>query len=113
MDALSINGLLLHNKISCQVELWSLGTMVSYSNYIWYMFGFIFSVKKASLKNVVIFWGKRLSWSLFLIKLQKFRAAALLKKILQHLRFSVNIAKILRTPILKEEHMQTAASVHY
>ena len=29
------------------------------------------------------------------------------------MRFSVNIAKILRIPILKKEHMQTAASVHY
>ena len=29
--------------------------------------------KKAALKNVVIFTGKHLRWSLFLIKLQKFR----------------------------------------
>ena len=36
--------------------------------------------KKAVLKNFGIFTGKQLCWSLFLIKLQIFRAATLLKR---------------------------------
>ena len=47
--------------------------------------------KKAFLKNFAIFTGKHLCWSLCLIKLQAFR----------HRCFPVNIAKIFRTPILK------------
>ena len=47
------------------------------------------SVKKAVLKNFAIFIGKNLSWSLFLIKL------------FQRRRFPVNIAKFLRTAILR------------
>ena len=38
-----------------------------------------YSVKKDALKNLTNFTGKRLSWSLFLIKLQTFRPATLLK----------------------------------
>ena len=38
------------------------------------------SVKKGVLKNFSIFTEKHLCWSLFLIKLQVFRAAALLKR---------------------------------
>ena len=43
-----------------------------------------------------IFTGKHLHWSLFLIKLQAWRPATLVKR-LQHMCFSVNIAKFLRT----------------
>ena len=46
-------------------------------------------MKKAVLKFFAIFIEKTLSWSLFLIEL------------FQHRCFPVNIAKILRTPILK------------
>ena len=56
--------------------------------------------KKALLKNFAIFTGKYLCWSLFLIKLLAFRAATI-KKRLQHKCLPVNIAKYLRTPLLK------------
>ena len=57
------------------------------------------SVKKGVLKNFANFTGKHLCWSPFLILLQVFRPATLLKrKILQHWCFPV---KFLRTPILK------------
>ena len=36
--------------------------------------------KKSVLKNVLIFTGKHLCWSLFLIKLQALRSATLLKR---------------------------------
>ena len=58
------------------------------------------SVKKGVLKNFVNFTGKHLCWSLFLIKLQAFRPAILLKKTPTQV-FCCEIAKILRTPILK------------
>ena len=48
-----------------------------------------FSIKKAVLKNFAMFIGKNLSWSVFLVKL------------FQHGCFPVNIAKFLRTPVLK------------
>ena len=54
------------------------------------------SVKKAALKYFVIFTGKYLWWSVLLIK-----AWNVIKKRLQHRCFPVNIAKLLRTPILK------------
>ena len=44
-----------------------------------------------------IFTGKRLWWSIFLTKLQ----CNFIKKRLQHKRFNEDIAKFLRTPILK------------
>ena len=50
-----------------------------------------YSIKKTVLKNFAIFTGRHLCWSLFLIKLMDFR----------HRCFPVNIAKFLRTPILK------------
>ena len=56
------------------------------------------SVKKAVLKNVAIFTAIDLCWSLFLIKSQ---AWDFIEKRLQHRCFPVNIAKFLRTPILK------------
>ena len=56
------------------------------------------SIKKAAPKNFIIFTGKHLCWSLFLIKLQ---ACNIIKKRLQPWCFPVNNAKFLRTPILK------------
>ena len=58
------------------------------------------SVKISVLKNLTIFMGKDLCWSLFLMNLQSFRPATSLKG-LKHSCFPVNVAKILRTPILK------------
>ena len=53
--------------------------------------------KKGILKNFAIFTRKQLCWSLFLIKLQAF-----IIKRLQHMCFLVNIAKLLKAPILKD-----------
>ena len=50
------------------------------------------------LKNFVIFTGKHLCWSLFLIKLQ---ACKFIEKRLQHWCFPLRVRKFLRTPILK------------
>ena len=50
------------------------------------------------LKNLAIFTGKNLCWSLFLIKLQA-QACSFIKKRLQHRCSPVNIAKILRTTL--------------
>ena len=50
------------------------------------------------LKNFVIFTGKHLCWSLFLIKLQ---ACTFIEKRLQHSCFPLHVKKFLRTPILK------------
>ena len=52
------------------------------------------SVKKVVLTNFTVFLGKHLCYSLFLIKLR-------VSPRLQHSHFPVNIAKFLRTPILK------------
>ena len=50
------------------------------------------------IKNFVIFTGKHLCWSLFLIKLQ---ACKFIEKRLQHWCFPLHVKKFLRTPILK------------
>ena len=50
------------------------------------------------LKNFVIFTGKRLCWSLFLIKLQ---ACKFIEKRLQQWRFPLHVREFLRTSILK------------
>ena len=55
----------------------------------------VFCKKRCSY--FAIFTGKHLCWSLFFIKLQAFRP----KKKLQYKCFPMNIAKFLRTPILK------------
>ena len=57
--------------------------------------------KKSVLKNFVNFTGKHLCGSLFLINLQAFSPASLLKKRLQHRCFPVKFVKLLRTPISK------------
>ena len=61
------------------------------------------SIEKVVLKNFAIFTGKHLRWSLFLIELQAQaqRPATVLKETLAK-DFSVNITKILRTPIFKK-----------
>ena len=56
------------------------------------------SINKAVLKNFVIFTGKQLCWSPFLIKLQ---ACKFIEKRLQHWCFPLHVRKFLRTPILK------------
>ena len=61
--------------------------------------------KKAVFKNFAIFTGKRLYWSLFLIKLQAV-ACIFIKTRPLHRCFSVSIAKFLRTPILKNIYEQ-------
>ena len=50
------------------------------------------------LKNFVVFTGKHLCGSLFLIKLQ---ASKFFEKRLQHWCFLLHVRKFLRTPILK------------
>ena len=56
--------------------------------------------KKSILRNFAIFTGKHLCWSLFLIKLQAFKSAILLKRDSSTGAF-LNIVKFLRTPVLK------------
>ena len=53
--------------------------------------------KRGVLKNSTIFIGKHLRWSLCLIKLQ---ACNFIKKRLQHIFFSMDIVKFLRTAFL-------------
>ena len=63
------------------------------------------SVKKAVLKNFEIFTGKHFVCfvlCLFLIKLQGLQSCNFINKKLQHMCFPVNIAKFLRTSILKK-----------
>ena len=50
------------------------------------------------LKNFVIFTGKHLCWSLFLIKLQ---VCKFIEKRLRRQCFPLHVRKLLRTPILK------------
>ena len=58
--------------------------------------------KKSALENLKSFTGKRLCWSLFLINLQVFRLATLLKRDSNTgIYLPVKFAKLLRTPILK------------
>ena len=64
------------------------------------------SIKKALLKNIAIFTGKHLCWSLFLIKLEDLRACNFIKERLHHRCFPVDIVKFLRTSILKNIHKQ-------
>ena len=61
---------------------------------------YLYSTSKSVFKNFKKFIGKRLCWSLFLIKLQAFKAWNFVKKRLQHRCFPLNIAKYLRTVFL-------------
>ena len=60
-----------------------------------------YPIKKADLKNFIIFKEKHQCWSLFSINLHAFRPATFLKR-LQQGYFPVNIVKFLRTTILKD-----------
>ena len=69
--------------------------------------------KEVVHKNFANFIGKHLFWSLFLIKLQAFRPATLLKKKLQHKCFPMKCEKFLRTPILKNTCERLLPYFHY
>ena len=70
-----------------------------------------FSVKNTVHKNFVIFTGKHLCWSLFLIKLQAFRHATLLKRESNRYVPVIN-AKFLRTLILKDSCKQRLLKIY-
>ena len=57
-------------------------------------------MKIGVLKNLTIFTGKHLCWSLF-HKVAGLKASNFIKRRPQHSCFPVKIAKLLRTPILK------------
>ena len=59
------------------------------------------SWKKAFLKHFVIFTGKRLCCGLFFSKVAGHQSSNLIKKILQHRYFLVNIGKFIITPNLE------------
>ena len=59
------------------------------------------SAKKGVFRNFASFTEKQLCWSLFLIELQTFRSAALLKRDLNTDVFLSNLQIFLRTPNLK------------
>ena len=61
-----------------------------------------FSGRKDILRNFAKFTGKHCARVSFLIKLQDWGAANLLKKKIWHRCFPVNFAKFLRTPFFKE-----------
>ena len=62
----------------------------------------VFDIKNTVLKNFATFTEKDLCWSLFLLKFAVLpQACNFIKKRLQHRSFLVNIAKFLRTTILK------------
>ena len=58
-------------------------------------------MKKVVLKHFTIYTGRHLYWSLFLIKLQGFSPATLLKRDSNSSCFPVNIAKFLRALVSK------------
>ena len=69
------------------------------------------SVKKGVLKNFANFKGKHLCWSLFLIKLQAFRSATLIKKRLQHRHFFVKFVKLFKNTYFEERQRATASKL--
>ena len=64
-----------------------------------HLFADVFKI--SFLKNFSTFTRKYLCWSLFLIKVQAFRAATLLLRYCKHTCFPVSIAKFLRTALLQ------------
>ena len=58
--------------------------------------------KKAVLKNFSILTGRHLCWSLFFNQFVVLQVCNFIKKRFQHRCFSVNIAKFLKTHILKK-----------
>ena len=67
--------------------------------------------KKAILKNLAIFNGKHLCWSLFLIRWQAFLSATVLKRDFQISVFSV-IKKFLKPPILQNSCERLLLNIH-
>ena len=61
----------------------------------------VFYKKKSNLKNFTIFTAKHLYWGLFFNKNASLQVFSFIKKRLQHKYFLDNIAKFLRTAILK------------
>ena len=59
------------------------------------------SIKKAVLENFAIFTGKHLSWSVFFNKVAGLQTCNFIKKRLERRCFPKNVAKFLRTSILK------------
>ena len=68
------------------------------------------SIKKAVLKNIAIFTGIHLCWSLFLIKLQALRPATLIKETPTQVFFCEHCEVFKNTYF--EKHLQTTASVN-
>ena len=60
-----------------------------------------YSIKKVGLKNLVIFIGKHLCWSLFLTKFAGLQAGNFITKRLQHRCVPVNIVKTFKNIYLK------------
>ena len=71
-----------------------------------------FSVKKGVLKNFASFTGKHPCWSLFLIKLQAFRVATLLKETPTQV-FSSEICEIFKNTYFEEFLRMTASVVPF
>ena len=67
------------------------------------------SVKKGTVKNFANFTGNHLCWSLFLIMLQVFRAATLLKRY-SNTEFSYEICKIFKSTCFKDHLRKTAST---
>ena len=67
--------------------------------------------KKSVLKNVAIFTGRHLCWSLFLVKLQTFTSAILLKQTSRQL-FSCKCCDIFKNTLF-EKRLRTAASGNF
>ena len=59
------------------------------------------SIKKAFLKDFVIFTGKHLCWGLFFDKVAGHQSCNFIKRRLQHRYFLVNIGKFVIAPIFK------------
>ena len=69
--------------------------------------------KIGGTKNFIIFTGKNLRWSLFLITLQAFRAATLLKSDSNTGFFSVNSVKFVKTAFLQDTCGGCFCTAHY
>ena len=59
------------------------------------------SIRKNVLKNLAIFSGKHLCWSLFFNENGELQCCNFFKRRLQEMCFPVNIANLLRTLVLK------------
>ena len=126
----SSNGYLLFLYKMLEKHLWNsflLYLVVEIWNKLLYKRGFLKNFSKFSdkhkqqssgcvqskdvLKNFANFTGKNLCWSLFLIKLEFWGPATLLKKTPTQV-FSCEIYKLFKNNYF-EEHLSTSASKHY